>query len=55
MSPEPVLAALSEGQRAIAHLLVLLAVAVVAGLVFLIRRVRRRDQAGGGQRIREEQ
>jgi membrane protein DedA with SNARE-associated domain len=52
MSPEThiasavgVLAALSESQRTIAHLLVLLAVLVAAGLVYLIRRARRRDQA----------
>jgi hypothetical protein len=46
------LAGLSEGQRTIAHLLILLAVPVVAGLVYLIRRrVRRRNQT---QRIPEE-
>jgi hypothetical protein len=39
-----VLAALSEGQRTIAHLVVPLAVLVAAGLVYLIRRMRRRDQ-----------
>jgi hypothetical protein len=44
MSPE-LLAALSEGQRAIAHLVVLLALAVAAVLVYLIRRrARRREQ-----------
>ena len=32
------LAALSDGQRAIAHLVVLLAVPVIVGLVFLVRR-----------------
>jgi hypothetical protein len=46
------LAALSEGQRTIAHLVILLAVLVVGGLVYLIRRrVRRRNQT---QRIPEE-
>jgi heme/copper-type cytochrome/quinol oxidase subunit 2 len=40
MSPE-LLAALSEGQRAIAHLVVLLALPVAVGLVYLVRRVRR--------------
>jgi hypothetical protein len=44
MFPEPLVAALSEGQRAVAHLVVLLAVPVVVGLVFLIRRMRREDQ-----------
>jgi len=39
MSPD-LLAALSEGQRAIAHLVVLLAMPVIAGLVFLMRRMR---------------
>jgi hypothetical protein len=44
MFPE-LLAALSEGQRAIAHLAVLLVLIVAAGLVYLIRRrVRRPDQ-----------
>jgi hypothetical protein len=37
------LAALSEGQRTIAHLVVLLAVPVVVGLVYLIYRTRRRS------------
>jgi hypothetical protein len=40
MSPELV-AALSEGQRAIAHVLVLLAVVAAVGLVYLVRRARR--------------
>jgi hypothetical protein len=44
MFPDPgLLAALSEGQRTIAHLVVLLAVVVAAGLGYLIYRVRRRD------------
>jgi hypothetical protein len=43
LNPE-LLAALSEGQRTIAHLVVLLGVPVVAGLVYLIYRVRRRDE-----------
>jgi hypothetical protein len=55
MSPE-LLAALSEGQRAIAHLVVLLALPVVAGLVYLIRRrMRRPDQTHERQRIPEEE
>jgi hypothetical protein len=37
MFPE-LLAALSEGERAIAHLLVLLVLPVAAGVVYLIRR-----------------
>jgi mannose/fructose/N-acetylgalactosamine-specific phosphotransferase system component IIC len=48
-----VLAALSEGQRAIAHLVVPLAVLVAAGLVYLIRRMRRRDQTRETQGIPE--
>lgn len=51
MFPEPMLAdlmigplaGLSEGQRPIAHLVVLLAVVAIASLVYLIRRVRRRQ------------
>jgi hypothetical protein len=54
MSPE-LLAALSEGQRAIAHLAVLLAVVVVAGLIFLVRRVRRPHPTLDGQRTPEEE
>jgi hypothetical protein len=50
-----VLAALSEGQRAIAHLVVLLAVPVAIGLVFLVRRVRRRSRIRDGQRAPEEE
>jgi hypothetical protein len=43
MFPE-LLAALSEGQRPIAHLLVLLGVPLAAGVAYLIsRRMRRRD------------
>jgi hypothetical protein len=49
MSPD-LLAALSGGQRAIAHLVVVLALLAVGGLVFLIRRARRRDQTRDGQR-----
>jgi hypothetical protein len=46
------LAALSEGQRAIAHLVVLLALPVAAALVYLIRRrMRRPDQAHERQRV----
>ena len=58
MSPEigvGALAALSEGQRAIAHLAVLLALLLVAGLVVLLRRVLRPDQSSERQRIREEE
>jgi hypothetical protein len=44
MFPE-LLAALSEGQRSIAHVVVLLGVPLAAGLVYVIsRRMRRRDQ-----------
>lgn len=50
-----VLAALSEGQRAIAHLLALLAVPVIAGLVFLVRRMRRAKRTPDGQRMPEEE
>jgi hypothetical protein len=56
MSPEiggGVVAALSEGQRAIAHLVVLLAVPALVGLVLLVRRVRGADKRG--QRSHEEQ
>lgn len=49
-----VLAALSEGQRAIAHVVVLLAVVVIVGLVFLVRRVRRSNRTPDGQRTPEE-
>ncbi|MBA3244030.1 MAG: hypothetical protein H0T61_02495 [Actinobacteria bacterium] len=48
------LAALGEGQRTIAHLLVLLAIPVVAGLVYLIRRMNRSDGSGEKKRIPEE-
>jgi hypothetical protein len=51
MFPEPllgqlgaVIAALSEGQRAIAHAAVLLVVPALIGLVVLIRRARRHGQ-----------
>lgn len=47
------LAALSEGQRTIAHLLMLLAVPVVVGLVLLVPRVRGPDRRE--QRIHEEE
>jgi hypothetical protein len=50
MFPE-LLAALSEGQRAIAHLAVLLTVAAAVGLAYLIHRARRRET----QRIPEEE
>jgi len=48
-----VVAALSEGQRAIAHLVVLLAVPAVVGLVLLIRRLRRPSDLHGTGRIPE--
>jgi hypothetical protein len=48
------LAGLSEGQRTIAHLVILLAVPVVAGLVYLIVRMRRREQTRERQRIPKE-
>jgi hypothetical protein len=54
MSPD-LLAALSEGQRAIAHLVVLLAVPLVIGFVLLVRRVRRRNGAREEQRTPEEE
>lgn len=47
------LAGLSEGQRPIVHLLVVLAVTIVAGLVYLIRRVRRRGQTRERRDIQE--
>jgi hypothetical protein len=50
-------AGLAEDDRAIAHLvlaLVLLAVAAAVGLVYLIRRVRRRNQTRERQRTPEE-
>jgi hypothetical protein len=56
MSPEfgaGVVAALSEGQRAIAHLVVFLALAVVVGLVLVVRRVRGADRRG--QRSHEQE
>ncbi len=49
------LAALGEGQRTIAHLVVLLAVPVAAGLVYLIRRTRSSDETHARKRIPEEQ
>jgi hypothetical protein len=55
MFPE-LLAGLSEGQRAIAHVAIVLAVVVAAGLVYVIRRkVRRPDAADERQRIPEEE
>jgi Flp pilus assembly protein TadB len=55
MFPELV-AALSEGQRAIAHLLVVLVLLVTAGLVFLVRRrARRREQTRERQPVPEEE
>jgi Flp pilus assembly protein TadB len=57
MSPElgaGVVAALSEGQRTIAHLVVLLAVPVVVGVVLLVRRARRRRHTNEAQRFPEE-
>jgi hypothetical protein len=56
MFPDPgLLAGLSEGQRTIAHLVVLLAVPVAVGVVYLIRRkLRRRDQIRERQRTPEE-
>jgi hypothetical protein len=54
MSPD-LLAALSEGQRVIAHLVVVLALAVGAGLVFLVRRARRPNRTADEQRMREEE
>jgi hypothetical protein len=50
------LGGLSEGERTIAHLLVLLALVVAAGLVYFIRRrARGRDQTEEGERVPEEQ
>jgi cbb3-type cytochrome oxidase subunit 3 len=37
------LGALSEGQRTIAHLVILVALAIVAGVIYFIYRARRRD------------
>lgn len=55
MFPE-LLGALSEGQRTIAHLVVVLVLAVAAGLVYVIRRkVRRPDQTRERQRIPEDE
>jgi lipopolysaccharide biosynthesis regulator YciM len=55
MFPE-FLAALSESQRTLAHVVVLLVLPVAAALVYLIRRrVRRRDQNHESQRIPEEE
>ena len=48
-----VVAELSEGQRAIAHLVVLVTVPVVVGLVLLVRRVR--GSRKREPRIHEEQ
>jgi hypothetical protein len=49
-----VVAALSEGQRAIAHHVVLLAVPVVVDLVLLVRRARRGEHTDEAQRFPEE-
>lgn len=55
MFPEQ-LAALSERQRAIAHLVVLLVLLVAVGLVYLIRRrVGRSDQTRERQRTPEDE
>ncbi len=55
MFPE-LLAALSEGQRTVAHLVALLVLLVGAGLVYLIRRrVRRSDQTRETQRSPEDE
>jgi hypothetical protein len=43
MFPEPVLAALSEGQRVVAHLAVVLLVPIAIGLFYVVRKVRRED------------
>jgi hypothetical protein len=49
-------AALSEGQRAIAHLVVVLVLLAAAGVVYLIRRHRGRpDQPHETQRIPDEE
>ncbi len=47
------LAGLSEGQRQIAHLVIVLAVLIAVGLVYLIRRARRRDQTRERQDVGE--
>jgi hypothetical protein len=39
------LAGLSEGQRSIAHVVIVLAVLLAVGLVYLIRRMRRRGES----------
>jgi hypothetical protein len=49
------LAALSEGQRAIAHLVVVLALLAAVALVYVIRRARRADHTRETQRIPEEE
>jgi hypothetical protein len=58
MSPESHLeiglAALSEGQRAIAHLVVVLGLLAAVALVYLIRRMRRPDQTPKRHQIPEE-
>jgi hypothetical protein len=61
MFPEPLLAqlgaivaALSEGQRAIAHLVVLLGVPALIGLVVLVRRARRPEQTPDPRASSEE-
>jgi hypothetical protein len=60
MSLEPVdtmlglVAALSEGQRTIAHLVILLGLPVAAGLVYLIYRARRRDETRERHRAPED-
>lgn len=53
MFPE-LLAALSEGQRAIAHLVVLLVLAGIVALVFLIRYRARRADESERQRVSKE-
>jgi hypothetical protein len=59
MSPEVsvgVVAALSEGQRAVAHLVVLLGAAVAVALFFLVRRTARRDEkTADPQGVRDEE
>jgi hypothetical protein len=55
MFPEPLLAALSEGQRAIAHLVVVLALLAGLALAYLIRRARRDDQTPKSQESPDEE
>jgi hypothetical protein len=55
MFPEPeLLAALSEGRRTIAHVVVLLGVPLLAGLIYLVFRARRRDETRERPRIPDE-